>query len=298
MKTVLVTGATGFLGKNVIPLLLHEDCTVTAIVRNAASCDVRVRAIVADLTDAESMQRIRKDIEDTDVLVHLAAAMPTPGSSPEEQKRVQQEQVNALHHLLSALPARCRHIVYSSSIDVFGVPETLPIDERHPTNPITEYGRAKLEGEKVLQAFCKRTDRSLSILRITQIYGQGEPVIKAIPLFLQAVRTGKAPTLFGDGSDLRDYINVADAARAVTLATMREKDGTMIIASGTSVTLLSVLETIIAIAGKALKPELRDRAKAKIDFRFDVSKARLELGFEALIPLSKGLQMQYDAMQP
>lgn len=295
MKNVLITGGTGFLGSHVIPLLPKESFTISAIVRTPGSYGSNVRAIVADLTNGQEMKNIKRTIDDTDILIHLAAAMPKASCTHEEQESLQEAQTQGLRHLLDVLHHKIKHIIYASSIDVFGVPRSLPIDETHPTEPITEYGKAKLQSETILREFCDERGCPLTILRITQIYGEGEPAIKAIPLFIRKIAAGEAPILFGDGSDERDYINVIDAARAIVCALEHKTNGTFVIASGTTVTLKTVVEDIVRISGKKLQPIYKERQKPKLNFRFDISKAKRELGFEAFIPLSQGLKIQYDA---
>ncbi len=295
MKKVLITGATGFLGSHVVPLLREASFDVSAIVRGTRSCGKDIHEIVADLTNGKEMKSIETRMNDIDILIHLAAEMPKAGSSKEEQETLQTTQTEGLRHLLSILPPKIKHIVYASSIDVFGMPKSLPIDETHSTEPISEYGKAKIQGERILQEFADRTGCALTILRITQIYGKGEPKIKAIPLFIEKVAMGEAPVLFGDGSDERDYIEVSDAARSIMHALEHGANGTFVIASGNTVTLKTVAEEIVRISGKKLELISKERQKPKINFRFDVSKAKKLLGFEAKIPLSEGLQMQYDA---
>src|SRR5262249_4702012 len=94
--------------------------------------------------------------------------------------------VQALAHLLRACRG-ARYFVYLSTVDVYGQPAYLPIDERHPTEPATFYGATKLAAEKLLQVHCREAGARLLVLRLTQTYGPGEQAIKLIPQAIASV---------------------------------------------------------------------------------------------------------------
>ncbi len=141
---------------------------------------------------------------------------------------------------------------------------------------------------------CKKRGITLTILRFTQIYGPREPLIKAIPLFIREIAHNHAPTIFGDGSEKRDYLFVSDAALSVVNTIDKKVSGIFNIASGESVTLKETLDMLIAISGKEIIPNYEERKKLKIDIVFDTSKAQTELGFYPQISLNDGLQQSYD----
>lgn len=116
----------------------------------------------------------------------------------------------------------------------------LPIREDHPTEPLTAYGRSKVVCERYLQETSAVRGCVLTVLRLAQVYGPGERPIKAIPRFIEAIRAGRPPLIYGDGSDLRDYVYVDDAARAMVLALEREAGGVFNISSGQPRSILDV----------------------------------------------------------
>ena len=203
--------------------------------------------------------------------------------------------VTTTQNLLAALPRPPSHIVFASTLDVYGVPEWLPLTEDHPTNPVTAYGEAKLLAERTLEDYCRKHDKKLTILRLSHVYGPSEPQIKAIPIFIANVSSERTPTIFGDGSELRDYVYVADVARAFLSAIEMKVDGIFNIAGGKSTSLKEVLEIIIRISGKNIRPVYRERLKDHVDFCFDITKARTKLGFTASTPLAHGLKRHSEA---
>ena len=273
-----------------------NESAITVIVRNAAKAPKGCTVLLADLSDAERMQAIADGIGDCDTLLHIAAAMPLSSVPDEEEEVMMHEaQLQATKNLLHILPATVKHLVYASSIDVYGEPVMQPMTEDHPLCPLTSYGRSKLAHEKLLRGFASRTERTCMILRITQIYGPQEPVIKAIPVFIKTILEGRIPTIFGDGGDLRDYLYVDDAATAIMKAAECRKSDVLNIATGHSVSLAATLGIIIGLYGGTLQPVYQERRKPRLDFIFDVSRAKRLLAFEAATPLSLGLQREYDA---
>ncbi len=295
MRTILLTGATGFIGKHLLPLLHERGHRVLAVGRHRPEALPDADFLSADLLDANALARESSRMAEADVLIHLAAAIPqssVPGDSLEAMRKAN---VTSTRTLLDVLPPSVRHIVFASTLDVYGSPQFLPVTEEHPLDPLTAYGRAKVETEELLRRICTEQSRSLTILRLTQIYGPGEASIKAIPRFMDAIAAGTAPTLFGDGSELRDYLYVADAARAFALAVEKETAGTFTIASGSSVSVRHVLELLLEVSGSPLMPVFRERQKPRIDFVFDTGRAQAALAFTPTISLHDGLQAHWNA---
>jgi Nucleoside-diphosphate-sugar epimerases len=170
------------------------------------------------------------------------------------------------------------YFVFISSLDVYGKPGRLPIDENTPENPQTDYAISKLAAEKLLQARSRDSVRKLGILRLAHVYGPKDRPIKLIPKILGQVQRGERPRVFGDGTDLRDFIHVRDVARAISLVVQKQPEGIINLASGVSVSVLDTVKNIISASGQKFEPILVPQMKEKIDFRFDTRKARA-LGF-------------------
>lgn len=290
---ILLTGATGFIGSHILELLLKNDIEVLSVTRSHAK-ELPCTTVIADLCDASSIPVLKEAAAGCDVVIHMAATLPDQSNPTQSAEEMILANVDSTKHLLESLPSTIRHIILGSSIDIYGPPQFLPVTEEHPLNPVTAYARSKAETESITDTFCKEHAIPLTILRFTQIFGPREKPIKAIPLFIREVANGRAPTLFGDGSDKRDYLYVSDAAEATLAAIQKQTAGIMTIASGRSSTLKETLETIIRISGKDLVPVYKERQKEKIDITLDVSRAKEILGFEAKTTLEEGLALNYD----
>ncbi len=296
MKTVLLTGATGFVGSRVLTQLLAAGFDVLTLGRHTPAERVRAH-LSADLRDRAAVEKALAPHKDIRILIHLAAAIPTQSVPTDALEEMRRDNVETTRTLLELMPESVSQVIFASTLDVYGAPQWLPLTEIHPLEPVTAYAESKKEAEEYLSAACRERGFKICILRLTQIYGPGEAPVKAIPRFLGGILAGRAPVLFGDGSDLRDYLHVDDAARAFVLAAERKAEGICNIASGTSVSIKDTLDLLLQLCGSSLRPELRERQKPKMDFVFDIRAARRDLGFEPSVPFEAGLRTEIDAMR-
>jgi UDP-glucose 4-epimerase len=227
---------------------------------------------------------------DVRAVVHLAARIPGPRGLDEGDFS---ENLVMTTNLLAHLQ-ELRHVVFASTIDVYGRPRSLPIREDHPTEPLTAYGRSKVACERYLQEASAVRGYTLTVLRLAQVYGPGERPMKAIPRFVEAIRAGRPPVIYGDGSDLRDYVYVDDAARAIALALEREVGGLFNISSGQPHSIRKVLEILAHVVPADIRPVFADRPGEKFDFWMDNARAKEILGFGPQVALPEGLRRQYE----
>lgn len=288
---VLVTGGTGFIGGPLLKLLSSApDTEAVVLARRVRKDHGNIRYIEVDLADIGSVEAFASTAGSFDVLVHLMALIPTVASADPGVREYVRQNIGATVNLAACLGGRVKSVVYGSTLDVYGTVKTLPVTEAHQTEPLTYYGATKLAAEKLLAVLCRERDIPLSILRFSQVYGPGEPVIKAIPAFISAVVDGRPPVVYGDGSDLRDYVYVDDAAAAVMCAIRSDSAGGVFnISGGRPVSLLEVLETVIEAGKSSLRPVFDERRKDRIDMHFDISCAKDVLGWAPSISLCEGI---------
>ena len=159
---LLVTGGTGFIGSHAIPRLLDAGHVITAIVRDAARAPAGCTSVVANLNDGERMRTIVGDIHGCEALIHLAAVIPGRFSDKTGEDTTQ--------NLLKVLPDTLQHIVYASTLDVYGAPQFLPITEKTSVAAIPGYGQAKRAIEAQVSAFATARNITYTILRFSQVY--------------------------------------------------------------------------------------------------------------------------------
>jgi len=187
-----------------------------------------------------------------------------------------------------------KRIVYSSSAAIFGELETPSIDENHPLNADSPYGVSKLAAEKMILAYCGIYNMTGICLRYFNIYGINQRYDlygNVIPIFAKRIFSDEPITIYGDGEQTRDFVNVKDVAKANYLAALSDK-GTNVynLGSGSSITINALAEMMLKLAGKNgniihAPNRLADvrHCKAKTDKVFN------DLGFNATVSMDEGL---------
>lgn len=206
---LLVTGASGFLGRNLLPRLAREGYGVSALLLPGEPEDGLAGARVArgDVTDAASL---RGAAEGCDGVVHLAGAVGY-GQTMERCRRV--NTAGTRHVAAEAVRAGARRFVQMSSVSVYGRVSGVPIDEDFPLRRTGDpYGDTKIEAEEALAAHARRGELALTVLRPVVIYGPGDD--KFLPRLVENLRSGRA-RIVGDGRNRVDALHVDDAVEAV-----------------------------------------------------------------------------------
>jgi UDP-glucose 4-epimerase len=221
-----------------------------------------------------------------EVILHAAARIP--GGKDEDAFTFFEDNVratlNVLHH---AQRAGVKHVVYSSTMSVYGKPTYLPVDEQHPLEPTGAYGISKLEGELYGKLYSNSSSLSVTVLRYSGIYGQGQKS-GAVPTFI-ARCLGNAPVLLhAGGRPSSDYVWVEDVVQANLQAiqiTTPLAFEVFNIGSGVELSVGALAEMIRRLCHSRSEIHLVDEASPR-DFRFfyDISKARAILGFSPTDP--------------
>jgi UDP-glucose 4-epimerase len=297
LRRVLVTGGAGFIGSNVARLMRDQAGAAIVILDNLSSGyaenleGLDATFIVGDVRD-ESV--VRRAIEGCDTVFHLAASV---GNTRSIEHPIQDSEINVLGTLQvleAARHARVTKLVYSSSAGIFGELKTLPIREDHPVEPDTPYGASKLCAEKLCLSYAKLYPIECVCLRYFNVYGVNQRYDaygNVIPIFAHRVLHGDAITIFGDGEQTRDFVNVRDVAAAnLGAARAAGVSGAFNIASGTRITINRLAELVTAASGHAAT--ILHAAPRKGDVRHslaDISAARAAFGYEPRVTLEDGL---------
>lgn len=296
MKT-LVTGGAGFIGSNIVKQLLSDGHKVTALdnfssgYRSNLAPFSGVHLIEGDIRDESAVAEAVKGV---DVVFHLAASVGNKRSIDHPLIDADINVMGTLKVLEAARKAGVRKIIASSSAGIFGELKTLPIKEDHPVEPDTPYGSSKLCMEKECLAYSKLYDIEAVCLRYFNVYGLNQcfdAYGNVIPIFTFKLLQGETLTIFGDGEQTRDFINVQDVVQAnIKAALTRGLSGAFNIASGGRITINALVELIQKTSG--LKSRVEHGAPRPGDVRHslaDISAARAAFGFNPSVPLEKGL---------
>lgn len=294
-QRILVTGASGFLGRHLVKRLVEEGYSLVLVSRRPPSTNIpRCRVIRCDLENARSVGRHAPTFRSCAVIVHLAACIP---ATPEADDPTAYHRGLRLGTLILSV-VKPAHLVFASTIDVYGIIRRLPIREDHPTRPESYYAAAKLATEAYIGAYARRLLVPTAILRFSQVYGPGDTSAKLIPSVLHAVHRGVPPLLYGTGKDVRDYLFVEDAVDAIVLAVRRRASGVFNIGTGQGTSIQRAIRMIIQRSGRTMEPRARSSRKAPARMRFDVRAAKNRLGFVAKTGFSEGISQTVSASRP
>jgi UDP-glucose 4-epimerase len=296
MRKALVTGGAGFIGSNIVRVLVREGIDV--VVLDDISSGYRsnleglpVRLIEGDVRAADA---VGEAIDGCDTVFHLAASV---GNARSIAHPVEDAQINVMGTLTVLEAARrsgVGKVVYSSSAGIFGELKVLPIREDHPIEPDSPYGCTKLAGEKLCLSYAKLYPISCVCVRYFNVYGQlqrYDAYGNVIPIFVHLMLRGEPLTVFGDGEQTRDFVNVRDVAQAnLRAARARGVSGAFNIGSGTRISINELVRLLERVS--SIRPEVRYGPPREGDVRdsiADVSAARAAFGFQPTVTLTDGL---------
>lgn len=296
--SILVTGATGFLGRHVVERLVASGSEVIATsLRGGEVGATQVRAV--DLADRPAAVAALDGIE-CDALVHLAAALPADPSV--EAMQAAFDATVAIDSTVAVLcrARRCR-LVYASGTAVYGsTGEGLPASEERPPTPENLYAAAKVVGELLCAQHALITGAPATVLRISAPYGPGARRSTVVGTFLRRALASDDLELLGSGSRTQDFTYVGDAALAVSAALDNDAGGVINVATGRPVSMRELAEAALGaapgscsriVSGGASDPQEGFRAS------YDVSKAERVLGWKATTSLADGLRIFADALR-
>ena len=258
MKFV-VTGGAGFVGSYLVKLLINEGHSVIVIDNlvkgkksNLESVLDKIEFHEIDIRDYESLKKILKDI---DGVFHQAALTVVQDSfdRPEEYHEVN---VVGTENIFKLANENNFKVVYASSSSVYGHKESIPIKEDSMRKPINPYGQTKLDDEHLFEKYSDMGTKIIG-LRYFNIFGQGQTLEYAgvITKFLDRIKQKKSPIIFGDGSQIRDFIFVEDIVMANLLAMKSQVSNLLAnIGTGKAITILELANMMLDISGLNLKP--------------------------------------------
>lgn len=294
----LVTGGAGFIGSNLVGRLVREghDVTVLDNLCSGHRCNLEPFPEAAFLEgDVCDERAVGQAVRGCEVVFHLAASVGNKRSIDHPIRDAEINVLGTLRVLEASRRAGVRKIVASSSAGIFGELKTLPIREDHPVEPDSPYGCTKLCEEKLCLAYAKLYGLEAVCLRYFNVYGPNQRFDaygNVIPIFAFQILRGETITVFGDGEQTRDFVNVKDVVQANVKAAMaRGVSGAFNTGSGTRVTINELVATLAAVGG--VEPSILYGPPRPGDVRnslADITAAHDAFGYEPSISLQDGLQ--------
>jgi UDP-glucose 4-epimerase len=299
---VLVIGGAGFLGSHIVDELTRSAARRITVLDDfvrgtrtnlaGAATDPRVSILEATIEDREQLSRAMADV---DYVFHLAALWLYECVN-EPRRALDVNVVGTFNVIEAAQASGVKKVVYSSSASVYGNALFTPMTEDHPFNNRSMYGATKIAGEQFFRASYEQTGLDYVGLRYMNIYGPRMDdkgvYVSVIVKVLDRIDQGMAPIVFGDGSQVFDFVHVQDVARANILALLAETtDRFYNVGTGVGTTIKELVERLLDITGSNLNPEYRPDEQMFVTHRIGSTElAASDLGFVASTSLDAGLR--------
>jgi UDP-glucose 4-epimerase len=300
----LVTGGAGFIGSNLVDALIERGDRV-AVLDNLSTgkrehlADALERGATlheAEIGDARAVEEVTATMQ-PEVVFHLAALVDVNYSVAHPGEDAVTNLLGTINVLEAARMAKVRRVVNSSTGGaVYGEADLLPTPEDHPARPLSPYGQSKYAAEGYCDMYARTLGLSAVSLRYSNVYGprqdpHGEGGVVAI--FSGCLAEGRRPTVFGDGRQTRDWVEVSDVVRANLLAAESELTGTVNIGTGRETSVLDLVAALDELAphGRLADPEFAPERTGEVRRScLDPRRALEELGWQAQLEFHDGLQ--------
>jgi NAD dependent epimerase/dehydratase len=264
-STVLVTGAGGFIGSHLVERLVREGVRVRALVRYnsrndwgalgwvATEVTDEVDVVLGDIRDIESVTRA---MQGADYVCHLAAQIAIPYSYLNPRDFIATNVEGSLNVAQAALDAGVRHVVHTSTSEVYGSAQFVPITEDHPLHPQSPYAASKVGGDVVMQSYNRSYDLPVTVLRPFNTFGPRQSARAVIPTIISQALAG-GPVRLGSLSPRRDLTYVEDTAEGyvAALSTPDTTGRTLQLGTGVDVSVGEIVELVGELLGHALEVE-------------------------------------------
>lgn len=292
---VLITGGLGQVGSYLTEELAKKKSNKITILDNFSSKikDFKVpQGVVIEKGDIQDDRIVNELVSENEIIIHTAAQVSVVNSIKNPVYDAENNILGTLTLLNAARKSNISRFLYFSSAAVYGSPEYLPIDEKHPVNPMSPYGLSKLTGEKYAMMFHSLYGIPVVCLRPFNIYSPrqnpGSPYSGVITKFLERAKAGKPPIIFGDGKQTRDFISVYDVVSMVIKCIEYNSAVGEVFNAGTGIE-TSINNLALLFSDMAPEHEAANSGDIKNSYA-DISKARKILGYCSKYPLEDGLK--------
>ncbi|ASK78116.1 NAD-dependent dehydratase [Paraphotobacterium marinum] len=252
-KTVLVTGADGFIGSHLVELLVKKGSKVKALSQynsfnywgwlEDVKCLDKIEVLNGDIRDPHYCKEITKGV---DVVFHLAALIAIPYSYVAPGSYVDTNVTGTLNICQAAKENGCSRVIHTSTSEVYGTAQYVPIDEKHPLQPQSPYSASKIGSDAMAMSFYNAFDMPLTIARPFNTYGPRQSARAVIPTIITQIANGIKEIKLGDVSPTRDFNYVEDTCRGfIAIAECDNSIGkTVNIGSNFEISILDTLNLI------------------------------------------------------
>lgn len=303
-KRVLITGADGFIGSHLTDYLLSRTSKIRALSYynsfnswgwlDSSDSKNHIEIVSGDIRDPHFCKTLVKDI---DIVFNLAALIAIPYSYVAPQSYVATNISGTLNMVQASLEEGCELFLQTSTSEVYGTAQYVPIDELHPLQPQSPYSASKIGADQIALSYFNSFDLPVTIMRPFNNYGPRQSARAIIPTVITQIASGKKTIELGDLTPTRDFVYVKDTVQAMTLIAETENLGGEVINIGTNneisigdlVDLIaSLMDTDIKVVSDAQR--IRPSNSEVFRLKCDNTKLIEKTNFNPIYGLKKGLQ--------
>jgi len=302
-RNTLVTGGAGFIGSHLIDRLVERDVGIVVLDNFITGRIDHLRSHLDKPNfhllkgDVRNKSDLRKALKNVGTVFHLAAIVSLDFSLENPLLTNEVNVSGTLNLLDESLRADVESFINVSSCAIYGDPVYTPIDEEHPVNPLSPYAASKFAAENYCQMYHTVYGLKTTSLRFFNVYGSRQtsgPYGGVISRFIERLKKGQPPLIFGDGEQTRDFLYIGDAIdAALSILSCTDCAGKAInVGSGRETTINELATILIESFGiRSIKPEYAKPRAGDIEKSCaDISKAQRLLDFSPRISLREGLR--------
>ncbi len=303
-KKVLVTGGAGFIGSHIVDALVAGGCQVNILDNLSTGKSANLKHLKGRVTflqgDIQDPDAVNGAMAGCDVVFHQAAVVSVPQTVEKPLESALVNEMGTLRVLEAARQGGVRRVVLASSCAIYGDDPRLPKYEGMKPGCKSPYALQKLTGENYAHLYHELYGLETVCLRYFNVYGPrqdpGSPYSGVISIFMSRASAGRAPVIFGDGRQSRDFVFVKDVVTANLMAGAAEGAAGHVFNVGTGdfVRINRLWEMIGKMAGLALEPRYEPpRAGDILESMANINRARSVLGFDPAYEFSRGLGITF-----
>ena len=292
---ILLTGASGFIGKHLLDALIKEYGKDAVLALTSTPVKDAHYLLHNDYNfDADYFIK-SKHGNQIHTLIHAGAFTPKNGKQANDVTSCNSNIITADKLLHADLPG-LKNIIYLSTLDVYAPAEL--ISENSQVQPGSLYGDSKLYVEKMITAWANANNTTHQILRVGHVYGPGEQAYqKIIPVTINKILQDQPLQIWGTGKEIRSFIYIKDVVHAIINAVeLNVNAGIINLVSNQKITIAALVDKLVALSGKNIVPEVVPVDIPGKDFVFDNNKMK-ELLFSNETPLEEGLLQEWTYMK-
>jgi UDP-glucose 4-epimerase len=303
-KRALVTGGAGFIGSHLTETLVSEGCQVVVLDNFATGHRSNLDAVTGSVElvegDIRDYNTVRQATEGCEAVFHLAAMVSVPQTVEQPLESAAVNDMGTMHVLEAARGGGVTSLVFASSSAVYGDDPDLPKSEEMIPKPLSPYAVQKISGEYYTRLYHQLYGMQTTSLRFFNVYGPKQdpssPYSGVISIFMSQAVQKRPPTIYGDGTQSRDFVYVADVVRALVKAASAEAASGRSINVGTGISIdINYLWKIIAdMAGLTIKSRYAPQRTGDIVASVAaIGSSKTLLGFEPTVAFEKGLEKTF-----